>query len=144
MKDNNMEDQDWNVKEDPLFDKFNKLTTGTLNRVTNIDWESSRAKAVANTDYKAKVAKVDYQAFQDKRIANTNWEAKVANTDYQARNKKLMKPISQFDLQGNFIKNWDSATQAEQSFNSNNKTITQCCRGRQKTSFGFIWKYKDN
>ena len=37
MQNNNMEDQDWNTKEDPIFDKFNKLTTGILNRITTID-----------------------------------------------------------------------------------------------------------
>jgi len=152
----NIENQDWESKEDSLFDKFCDLTTGGLNRSANIDWEARTAK----TDYKARNKKIDWEARTKNRdykssIAKTvaktdykavaakkDWKSIVAKTDYEARNKKLMKPISQFDLQGNFIRDWDSATQAEKSFNSNNKTITQCCRGRQKTSFGFIWKYK--
>lgn len=140
---------------------WGKLSTGQFNRVINMDWESARAKAVANTDYKATaakrdykaiVAKIDYKVSQEKRAANTDYQARTANTDYQARNtktnykeisKKLMKSISQFDLQGNFIRDWDSAIQAEQELNLSNGGISAVCRGKQKTAYGFIWKFKE-
>ena len=52
-----------------------------------------------------------------------------------------MKPIDQFDLQGNFIKTWDSAVIAEQELNLSSGGISACCRGKQKKAFGFIWKF---
>jgi hypothetical protein len=144
---------------------WGKLSTGQFNRVINMDWESTRAKAVINTDYKAAAAKRDYKAIvdkidwkslQEKRIANTNYELRTANTDYKARNsnpnykaskeklsKKLSKPIDQFDLQGNFIKTWSSAIQAEKELNYSPGGISACCRGKQKKAFGFIWKFKE-
>ncbi len=53
------------------------------------------------------------------------------------------KPIIQLDLNGNFIKNWESSSDtAKYGFNPGN--ITQCCKGKISSSKGFKWKYKDN
>ncbi len=51
-------------------------------------------------------------------------------------------PILQYDLSGNFIKEYKSATEAAKLLNIRNVPISNCLRGRSKTSYGFIWKYK--
>ena len=63
------------------------------------------------------------------------------------RNKKISqansKPILQFNIEGNFIKEWKSAMEAWKSnpkFDWSN--ISNCCKGKLKTSAGHIWKYK--
>ena len=58
--------------------------------------------------------------------------------------QNLLPVQAYFDLQGNFIKDWDSATQAGKLLNLDDRGINTCCRGKQKTAFGFIWKFKDN
>ena len=58
----------------------------------------------------------------------------------------LQKPILQYDLDGNFIREFTSITEAcYVVFNdtSKNPNITQCCRGKTKTAYGFKWKYKN-
>lgn len=50
-----------------------------------------------------------------------------------------LKPIIQYDLQGNFIKEWSGIVEAEKFINGD---IGACCRGKQKTSGGYIFKYK--
>lgn len=55
------------------------------------------------------------------------------------------KIILQFDLKGNFIKEWESITKAcIDIFNdpSKNPNITRCCQDKIKTAYGFKWKYK--
>ena len=54
------------------------------------------------------------------------------------------KIIYQYDLEGNFIKEWNGAREVcrELNFKSPGK-INYCCRGKQKSSKGFIWKYKE-
>jgi len=109
-------------------------------------------KSIANKiDYKARTEKIDYKSYQSKRIANTDFKAKAANTDYKAivakvnqkeKAKKLMKPISQFDLQGNWIKDWESITQASKELNLEFSAISMCCRGKLKKSQGYIWKFQ--
>jgi hypothetical protein len=46
-------------------------------------------------------------------------------------------------LDGDFVKEWDSATDAALFYGINKVNITKCCLGIQKTSMGYIWKYKE-
>jgi group I intron endonuclease len=52
------------------------------------------------------------------------------------------KPILQYDLNGIFIKGWDSTLTASQKLNINGSAICNCLKNRNKTAGGFIWKYK--
>jgi hypothetical protein len=55
-----------------------------------------------------------------------------------------IKPILQYDLQKNFIKEWKSLTQAEQELKILRTSIGNALKDRSKTAGGFIWKYKVN
>jgi hypothetical protein len=48
--------------------------------------------------------------------------------------------VSQYDLQGNFIQEFQSVTEAK--IKTNIQTIDKAARGNNKTAGGFIWKYK--
>jgi hypothetical protein len=50
------------------------------------------------------------------------------------------KPINQYDLEGNFIRDWQSATIAGKELNLHLVSIRNCVRGITKTSGGYIWK----
>ena len=51
--------------------------------------------------------------------------------------------IIQYDKQGNYIREWESQTTAQISFNKpKSDGIGAVCRGEQKTAYGFIWKFK--
>lgn len=54
------------------------------------------------------------------------------------------RPVLQYDLDGNFIKEWSTAVEAANALNLNSKYITSTCRGHQKTYNGMKWKYKDD
>lgn len=51
------------------------------------------------------------------------------------------KKVNQYDLQGNFIKRWESSGQAKRETKTNN--VNACCRGLQKQAGGYIWKYEE-
>lgn len=51
------------------------------------------------------------------------------------------KKVNQYDIQGNFIQEWKSCSAAAFSLNKSPSLISQCCREKVKTAFGFIWKY---
>lgn len=62
---------------------------------------------------------------------------------------KQAKPVLQYDLDGNFIQEWESKGQAakwlkKQTGRTSNLTsqIKDCILGRQKTCCNYIWKYK--
>jgi len=56
--------------------------------------------------------------------------------------KAHSKIVLQYDLQGNFIKEWPSVRIASKETGINYSTIRSVAQGKQKTAGGFIWKYK--
>ena len=51
------------------------------------------------------------------------------------------KQIKQYNLNGQFIKLWNSIEEAEKHFNGSNTNIVQCCKGKTKTAYGYVWRY---
>ena len=51
------------------------------------------------------------------------------------------KPVSQWTKSGHFVANFNSITEASIYTNTPVTGISRCCRGIQKTSGGYIWKY---
>lgn len=56
---------------------------------------------------------------------------------------KRCKPILQYDLQDNFIREWESFKQIKNELGYNNSSLCFCCKGIQKKSHGYKWKYKE-
>lgn len=68
-----------------------------------------------------------------------------AKRSYLLNRKNTWSSISvlQYDLNNNFIKEWGSQTQAQLYFNKpKSDGIGACCRGEQKTAYGYKWKFK--
>jgi len=54
------------------------------------------------------------------------------------------KPVLQYDLEGNFIKEWINGKEAWRNINRGSYgDISACCLGSQPTALGYIWKYKN-
>lgn len=63
------------------------------------------------------------------------------------KNKKLVslqksKPVLQYTLEGIFIKEWKSATQAAKELGLKNAPISKVCKQNKGTVYGYIWKFK--
>jgi len=53
--------------------------------------------------------------------------------------------VLQYDLKENFIKEWSNIKEAEMFYHPKNiskNNISNCCSGRQKTAYKYIWKYR--
>lgn len=55
---------------------------------------------------------------------------------------KTKKAIIQYDLQGNLIKEWDSAKEATIFLGTKEGSLNKNLKGIAKTAYGFIWRYK--
>ncbi len=53
------------------------------------------------------------------------------------------KPITQYDLLGTKIKDWQSIKFACEQLGACRSSVGDCCKGKIKKSGGFIWKYKN-
>ena len=58
-------------------------------------------------------------------------------------NNPSKKPVLQFSKDGEFIAEYTSAHEAERQTGCNQGNICRCCRGKLKSTGGFIWKYKE-
>lgn len=71
------------------------------------------------------------------------------NTKEESRHGKKLggktksKPVLQFTLDGEFIKTYPSAKEAERQTGINRTSISYCCNGKLKTAGGFIWKFAE-
>ena len=61
----------------------------------------------------------------------------------QGSKSPFSKKVNQYDLNGVFIKTWDSMMDVERELGYNHSLISACCghKRRMKTYKGFIWKY---
>ena len=59
----------------------------------------------------------------------------------QSKRKIPLKKVGKYTKQGKLIKIYNSATEAWKDGNIGPSLIQSCCRGRVKTSGGFVWKY---
>jgi len=60
----------------------------------------------------------------------------------EASKIKMSIPIYQYDLKGNFIKEWNSISEIGKHFNKDMAGIWATCNSKQKTSCGYLWSYK--
>lgn len=67
------------------------------------------------------------------------------NRSVEHKNKiyiHIRKPVLQFDLNDNFIKEWISATDVQNILKIKKQSICRCCKNKVKSAGGFKWKYK--
>jgi hypothetical protein len=78
---------------------------------------------------------------------NLEWCTIKENNSYGTRNKRIglhkKKQVVQIDKKTNeIIRTWDGIIDVERELGISHATVNNCCKGRQKTSGKFIWKYK--
>jgi predicted transcriptional regulator with HTH domain len=81
---------------------------------------------------------------QERAVANTDWVKRELNRMKSMDYSKLKKPVFQYDLSGYLIKEWDGFIDIKKTLNYDQSLIRKCCKGLQKTAYGFIWKYKNS
>ena len=52
-------------------------------------------------------------------------------------------PVSQYDLSGNFIRDFTSQKEASIFMGIKGDGVGACCRGKQKSAYGYVWKFKN-
>lgn len=76
-------------------------------------------------------------------VNNLEWVTLKENSQYSIKNNiGSMKAIIQLTKDGKIVKIWQSIAEAGRKYGSKTN-IGHCCRGEQKTSYGFIWKFLD-
>lgn len=87
----------------------------------------------------------DYEPYSLDNIVIKTWmenKEKWHDDSKSGKSNKLGKPVVQLDINGVFINEFHSLRFAAKEVNGQSIHISRCCRGKQNTSYGFLWKYK--
>ena len=80
-------------------------------------------------------------------VDNLEWCDAKYNSNYgtgiERRAKSRQIPIIQYTLDGEFVREWDSAIQAEREGGFSNSHIIAVCKGKRPHHKGYIWRYKN-
>lgn len=82
-------------------------------------------------------------------VENLEWCTVKYNNCYGTRiervKEKTSKKILQYDLKGNFIKEFPSVSSAAKEYNTSIGNISNCCNNHPKYHKvkGYVWKYKE-
>lgn len=81
----------------------------------------------------------------DNRACNLEWCTAEENTNFGTRNersrKTLSKPVGQYTRDGELIKIWSSAREAQRQAGFNQSNISKVACGKYNQAYGFVWKY---
>lgn len=93
----------------------------------------------------------------DNRVCNLRWCSHKENMnniltiDKMSKNAHLKnkfgaehplsKPIIQFSKDGEFIRKWENAVEVKKELGIDNSSISKCCKGKMKSTGGYIWRY---
>lgn len=87
----------------------------------------------------------------DNRVENLEWCNAKYNNNYGTHNERMAKnlinhpkkskPVQQFTKSGEFVAEYSSVSEVERQLGFNKPNISQCCLGKQKTAYGFVWRY---
>lgn len=152
-----------NPENKPCIDHINGVRDD--NRIENLRWcthlennnfplarenNSIAQKALAqNESLKKKRSEATKRAMENpelrKRISETrkkNWRDPEYLRKQQIR--KENKPVLQFDLDGNFIREYISINEAHRFTGVDSSCIVNCCKGKSLTAGKCKWKYKND
>lgn len=136
----------FDIEDFDLTSKLYFYKSGNSYRYS-IDYNNGKKMNLSSLFYPDKIIhKRNHQA-NDYRKENLNIldNSKKKKEIIEIRNKGFSYtiPVLQFDKKNNLIAEFSSINVASIKSNVNKCNISACCKGRQKTAGGYVWKYKN-
>lgn len=63
---------------------------------------------------------------------------------YSIKQSSLTQKVTQYSLDGEFINDYNSISEAVRETGTRHSSIYACCVGKYKTANGYLWKYKND
>ena len=99
---------------------------------------------IPNPENKTEINHIDEDKTNN-RVDNLEWKWHKDNINHGTHNersaKARSKPVLQFSLTGEFIREWESTMECGRN-GFNQGAVAACCRGKLLQYKGFLWMYK--
>lgn len=143
----------------PTLNTHGYLTVCLSNRVNlKKRFQVHRLVAMAFIDNPKNKPEVNHKngVRKDNIVSNLEWVTRSENTKhaYEFLNHQKFwkgkvgclnpcsKKVDQYDLFGNYLKTWESATLIQTLTGMYQANISATCNGRYKSMYGYIWKWR--
>lgn len=129
-------------REIDLILKYGRKDLGTGNLCNMTAGGEGGYGRTLTEDHKRKIS----ESHKGKKMSQEHMEklwnstrGRHLSTEHKA---KISKPVLKFSKNGVFIEEFTSVIEAERQTSCSN--VSEVCKGKRKTTGGFIWKYKNN
>lgn len=78
---------------------------------------------------------------ENNHVENLEWCTYQYNATYGKGALQKNSKVIQYDMVGNALKIWESIKEAAENLGLNYQSISACCRGKRKSSGGYMWSY---
>jgi hypothetical protein len=126
----------------PDVSKRLKDTKFSEETCTKISYSKIGHKCYSNIERNLKIKESNQFHYQDKSERNQKISKKLLGRKNDWVKESLSKPILQLDKQNNLIREWINASVAAKSLNKQSSALSECCLGKRKSAYGYIWKFK--
>jgi group I intron endonuclease len=120
--------------------KGTKFSKETCQKITQ---SKTGHQCYSNPERTLKIVESNLIHYQIESERNKKISNKLIGRETPWITELLSKPILQYDKQGNFIHEWESASKAARHISKSPSAISECCSGKRKSIYGFVWKFKD-
>ena len=146
LKENlNLKEIEWIEYYDSFYNGYNLTTGGDTNYILS---EEYRRKLSESRKGKSSWNKGISMNEESKKKLSESLKGRVISTETRKRMSESakggpkIKPVSKYDLNGNFIKTYSSIKEAiMENPKSSSSNIGAVCKGHRIQCGGFIWKY---
>lgn len=135
----------WNKGVPCTLEHRNAISVGNKGKIKSEQHKINTSIAIKKLHDSGHYSKFDYsksdetkQKISDSLKGNIPWN-KGIKIPYHGKTFQ----VDMFTLNGEFIETFCSFREASRKTSINDYSIAQCCKGKQKTSGGYIWRYAE-
>ena len=140
MSENRSGNKHWNYGKHWSEETKEKMRKANKGRVIGAEWRKHMSESgkgrIFSEEHKAKLA---LSKIGEKNPMYNKHLSKKAIGQIKERARNIL----QYDLNGNFIKEWRCIGDITEYYNIDASCIYRCCLNITKSSKGYIWRYKD-
>ncbi len=120
-----------------LRDKDQKLHSHRIHRLVATHF-------IDNPNNEKNVDHIDHNKLNN-HVSNLRWVSQSTNINHynSIKKKQFIRPILQFNMDGDLIREWININELCENKNYNKSMLYMCLNGKYKSAYGYRWKYKN-